>query len=211
MKRLLTLARPQPAHRPAPAALLALEDGDGSRNFTQILVGWQNAVPRPSDKGGQGAWEEGRGRPGPQVPQPCFTCCSPGTLKDMRSQKSHHRLTALPSLLGVPSPSWLRLPDTDPKSTGGGGRAAAPPSPTPPPHRAHCLLSTRDQLRPPLSIDGHRASTGKPVPGACARPRGPAQGGALLSSQLKAQESLVHKHKIGPWHFIQTPEIGTHF
>ena len=83
------------------------------------------------------------------------------------------------------------------------------------PTQSPLSLDTRDQLRPLLSIHGHPASVGSPVPGASSRPPGPAQGGALAHFLPKDARmcglALNHGYRLRSWCFIQTPEISLHF
>ena len=153
----------------------------------------------PPDKGGPEAGGGGQIWACPQGPRRTWVCSS---------------FSLFPSLPRGPQLS-VGLLDRDSKSTGGkGGPGLGPPS-CPAPTQSPLSLDTRDQLRPLLSIHGHPASVGRPVPGASSRLPGPAWGGALARFLPKdvrvCGPALNHRYRLRSWCFIQTPKISLHF
>ena len=167
-----------------------------------------------SDRSDKGGHEAGGGaRPGSQASQPCFMCCPQGPRRTWVCSS----FTVFPlHCPGAPSPLLGCLTQTAGPLGGRGAQGGGPPSLScPAPTQSPLSLDTRDQLRPLLSIHGHPASMGRPVPGASSRPPGPAQSGALTRFLPKDARvcgpALNHRYKLRPWCFIQTPKSSPHF
>ena len=206
-----SLALPRSAHLNPCWFYLVHEDSKGSRNFANTLVWWQNLVLRPFRQRRTRGW--GWGQTWVSGLPALLHVLPPRTTKDLGLQFLHG---LSPSLPWGPQPS-AGLLDTDCRPTGGKrGTGRGPPSLSCPAHTQSPLsLDTRDQLRPLLSIHGHPASMGRPVPGASSRPPGPAQSGALTRFLPKDARvcgpALNHRYKLRSWCFIQTPKSSPHF
>lgn len=173
-----SLALPQSAHLHPGWFYLVHEDSKGSRNFANTLVWWQNLVLRLFRQRRTRGWGWGADL-GLRPPSPASRAAP--TDHEGPGFAVLHGLS--PSLPWGPQPS-AGLLDTDCRPpVGKGGTGRGPPSLScPAPTQSPLSLDTRDQVRPLLSIHGHPASTGRPVPGASSRPPGPARSGALISS-----------------------------
>lgn len=127
-------------------------------------------------KGDFEAQRRGWADPGPHLSQPCFLYCC-GHMRRGCSEAPSSADSPSLTLLGVPSPTLLgclTLTQRLLRKDGVWGSAGGLPT-VPHPHTEPIVPRAQGaDSGPLLSIHGHRASMGRPVPGASALPRGPA-------------------------------------